>query len=374
MAGIYIHVPFCRQACHYCNFHFSTSFKLKDDVIKAFIKEIEIKQDFFEHDTLIDTIYFGGGTPSALTDNEISDIVRSLYQHFNINDSVEITLEANPDDLSREYLKKLKQIGITRLSIGIQSFDDTLLQYMNRAHDRKEAIQSLEYALAMDFDEVNIDLIYGIPGLSSEAWMKTLSFALKFQVDHISAYALTVEPNTALDHYIKKKNWPSPEDELTAKQFIIASEYLEENDFIHYEISNFSRGERYSKHNTAYWQGKPYLGIGPSAHSFKKGERSWNISNNARYIRTLKDANDPSETEILSLNDKCNEYIMTGLRTKWGIDLNKIAADFGHSQRDHILSAATQLHPDRYTLDNDILTLTKKGWLYSDGICSSLFI
>jgi len=374
LAGIYIHIPFCRQACHYCNFHFSTTLNLQSRVIESILKEIEIKEDFFEPNTLIETIYFGGGTPSMLPAGDIERIIEKIGETYQLSEFLEITLEANPDDLIPTYLNEIKACGVSRLSIGIQSFEDKLLQYMNRAHNREQAVNALESASKSNFDEVNIDLIYGIPGLTDQGWQECLSFALQFQVDHISAYSLTIEPKTALEHFINKKNWPAPDDDASTRQFLSASSFLEENGFIHYEISNFSKGESYSKHNTAYWKGKPYLGIGPSAHSYKTGERSWNIANNAAYIKALKNDNTPAVTEILSSSDQFNEYIMTGLRTKWGIDLEKIAVEHGITERERIENKLPDLDPAFFTLDGNHLKLTKKGWLWSDGICSGFFL
>jgi len=374
LAGIYIHIPFCRQACHYCNFHFSTSQKLKPQVVQALHKEIQIKQDFFEPTTIIETIYFGGGTPSMLSKQEIEEILDALYENFLISNTVEVTLEANPDDLNPDYLKQLEEAGVTRLSIGIQTFQQDLLTYMNRAHNREQAVSTLEQVSNMDFDEVNIDLIYGVPGSSIETWQEDISFALQFQVDHISAYALTVEPKTALDHFIHKKGWPAPDDEITTRHFTMGSEFLESKGFTHYEVSNFAIGHRYSKHNTAYWKGKPYLGIGPSAHSFKGNERSWNVQNNAQYIKALADGNTPAITEILSARDQFNEYIMTGLRTMWGIEMKKIIEDFGEDNYRHIVEALPGFDPEHYNWNEDHLTLTKEGWLWSDRICSELFL
>ena len=373
MAGIYIHIPFCKQACHYCNFHFSTLLHQQADMVNAIQLEIEIKQDFFTDNPQIDTIYFGGGSPSILSTSEISGILEALQRHFNISEHVEVTLEGNPDDLDRTKLCELKLAGITRLSIGIQSFNDDLLTYMNRAHNVKEAHQCLNDSFDLGFDEISIDLIYGIPGLSNDHWEKELLHAAQLSLHHISCYALTVEPSTALHHFILKKNWSSPDEAVTASQFHQASTLLTSLEFDHYEISNFARPGHRAKHNTAYWKGQPYLGLGPSAHSFLPGRRSWNISNNARYIKAIKEGALFSEQEKLSDKEQFNEYIMTGLRTKWGINLSHLRQRFGNEMMEQVLHQVKDLDRKHYKTTEENFVLTKEGWLYSDGIASALF-
>jgi oxygen-independent coproporphyrinogen-3 oxidase len=311
MSGIYIHIPFCKQACHYCDFHFSTSLKKKDEMILALAKEIEMRKSEFQ-DEVVETIYFGGGTPSRLQIADLRLQIDSIYQNYTVTQNPEITLEANPDDLSIDYLIELSKIGINRLSIGIQSFFEDDLKMMNRAHNSTEAMKCLEEATQY-FDNISIDLIYGIPGMSNEKWIQNIETALSYKVPHISSYALTVEPKTALHSFIQKQLIPQPDEEVAQEHFQILVEKLTENDFIHYELSNFGKENYFSKNNSSYWLGEKYIGIGPSAHSYDGQKRGWNVSNNSVYIKSIFENKLPMETEILSKTDRYNEYIMTGL-------------------------------------------------------------
>jgi len=313
MAGIYIHIPFCRQACHYCDFHFSTSFKYKDDMIDALVKEIELRKSELGSEN-IETVYFGGGTPSVLSVEEINKILDAVGRNFTMIANPEITLEANPDDLSKEKIKELSQTPINRLSIGVQSFFDDDLQMMNRSHNAQNAYESVAEARNF-FDNITLDLIYGIPNMSIDKWEANISKALELKVPHISSYALTVEPKTALQHLIQQGKISSPDDGLAHEHFLHLVKTLEANGFVHYELSNFGLPDYFSRNNSAYWQGKKYLGIGPSAHSFDGTSRSWNVANNVRYIQQIQKGVLPSEKEYLSLPDRYNEYVMTGLRT-----------------------------------------------------------
>ncbi len=373
MSGIYIHIPFCKQACHYCDFHFSTSLKKKDEMILALAKEIEMRKSEFQ-DEVVETIYFGGGTPSRLQIADLRLQIDSIYQNYKVTKNPEITLEANPDDLSSDYLIELSKIGINRLSIGIQSFFEDDLKMMNRAHNSAEAKKCLEVA-TMYFDNISIDLIYGIPGMSNEKWIQNIEMALAYKVPHISSYALTVEPKTALHSFIQKQLIPQPDEEVAQEHFQILVEKLTENDFIHYELSNFGKENYFSKNNSSYWLGKKYIGIGPSAHSYDGQKRGWNVSNNSVYIKSILENKLPMETEILSKTDRYNEYIMTGLRTMWGVSLEQIEKEFGKTYLDYLNKQAARYIEDHLLfLDDAILRTTQKGKFLSDGIASDLFL
>ncbi|MDY0780290.1 radical SAM family heme chaperone HemW [Tenacibaculum sp. IB213877] len=373
MVGIYIHIPFCKQACHYCDFHFSTSLKRKDEMLEALVSELIMRKEEFA-DEIVETIYFGGGTPSILSTEEIQLLLNTIYQNYKVAENPEITLEANPDDLSEEKINELAKSPVNRLSIGIQSFFEEDLQLMNRAHNAEEAKKCLSMA-TRHFDNITVDLIYGIPGMTNERWKENIVTALSFGVPHISSYALTVEPKTALEKFIEKGKVSVPKDEVAQEHFTILVEELENVGFVHYEISNFGKPNYFSKHNTSYWQGKKYLGIGPSAHSFNGEERSWNVSNNAKYIKAIQQGELPNEVEILTKEDVFNEYVMTGLRTIWGVSLVKIQMDFGQDFESYLLKQAEKfIQQDLLYIENRMLKTTKKGKFLADGIASDLFI
>lgn len=373
MAGIYIHIPFCKQACHYCDFHFSTSLKKKQEMLQALEKELVMRKDELG-DEVVDTIYFGGGTPSVLETTEINQLISAVYQYFNVGNNPEITLEANPDDLSQAKLQALSQSPINRLSIGIQSFFDDDLRFMNRAHDSAQARASLDSAVAL-FDNISIDLIYGIPISDHTRWDANIEIALSYGVPHISSYALTVEPNTALKKFIEKGIVPEVDDEVAEVQFQHLVNRLEAAGFQHYELSNFGKPGFFSRNNTAYWQGKTYMGIGPSAHSFNGRRRSWNVSNNSLYIRAIQGGELPAEVETLSERDRYNEYVMTGLRTMWGVSLQTVEERFGVKFKDYLLQQAQKNLAEQYLyLDGDILRVSKKGKFLSDGLAADLFM
>jgi oxygen-independent coproporphyrinogen III oxidase len=373
MSGIYIHIPFCKQACHYCDFHFSTSMKKKDEMVLALVKEIQMRKTEFENET-IETIYFGGGTPSRLSIADLRLLLDSIYKNYKVAENPEITLEANPDDLSEEYLIELSKIGINRLSIGIQSFFEDDLAMMNRAHNATEAKKCLEIATQY-FDNISLDLIYGIPGMSNEKWKQNIETALSFGIPHISSYALTVEPKTALNKLIQTGKIAKPSDDLAQEHFSILVETLENNGFIHYELSNFGKENYFSKNNSAYWLGKKYLGIGPSAHSYDGISRSWNVSNNAIYLKSIAENKLPNQIEILSKTDRYNEYIMTGLRTIWGVSLDRILDEFGSEYLDYLHKQAQKfINDDLLFVENKILIPTPKGKFLTDGIASDLFM
>ena len=373
MSGIYIHIPFCKQACHYCDFHFSTSLKKKEDLVLALLKEMELRKKELENQR-VETIYFGGGTPSLLTIKELQLLIDGIYKNYSVVENPEITLEANPDDLSKKRIHELSNTPINRLSIGVQSFFEKDLKLMNRAHNAEEAKVCLQEATTY-FDNISLDLIYGIPGLSNENWLQNIETALSFNIPHISSYALTVEPKTALDSFIKKGVIKNIDDEQAKEQFHLLIEKLETSGFVHYELSNFGKTDYFSKNNSAYWQGKAYLGIGPSAHSFNGNQRSWNVRNNSKYIKSLQENTLPIEVETLSLTDKYNEYIMTGLRTIWGVSLGKVEQDFGKNHKNYLLQQSQKyISEDLLYIDNDKLLVTKKGKFLSDGIASDLFM
>lgn len=379
MSGIYIHIPFCKQACNYCDFHFSTSMKKKEDMVLAIAKEIAMRKNELElldsarSDNQIETIYFGGGTPSVLTNDEINFLISEVYKNYNVVDNPEITLEANPDDLSAERLFELSKSPINRLSIGIQSFFEDDLKMMNRAHNSVEAKKCLEEATKY-FDNISLDLIYGVPGMSNEKWKHNIETALSFGIPHISSYALTVEPKTALSKLIQTGKVAKPNDEVASAHFMILVETLESNGFIHYELSNFGKENYFSKNNSAYWLGKKYIGVGPSAHSYDGVSRSWNISNNSLYLKSIQDNKLPNEVEVLSVSDRYNEYIMTGLRTIWGVSLDRIEKEFGTDYLVYLKKQAEKfLNDELVYIENNILRPTAKGKFLTDGIASDLF-
>lgn len=372
MSGIYIHIPFCKQACHYCDFHFSTSLKKKSELVDALCKELELRKGELKEE--VQTVYFGGGTPSLLTSEELQQLMDAVYTYFKVSQTPEITLEANPDDLTLQKIKQLAISPINRLSIGIQSFFEADLKWMNRAHTSTEALACIAMAKPY-FENITIDLIYGIPGLSVQRWLKNIEMAISQNIPHLSCYALTVEPKTALDSFIKKGIVAAVDDELSQQHYELLLSEMEKAGYENYEFSNFGKDGFHSQNNTAYWQGKPYLGIGPSAHSYDGTTRSWNVRNNTKYIKGIQESLLPLERETLSKTDKYNEYIMTGLRTKWGVSLEKIVMDFGKEFEIYILKQAQQLLEKKLlVLEHNTLFVTKKGKFLSDGIAADLFL
>jgi oxygen-independent coproporphyrinogen-3 oxidase len=372
MAGIYIHIPFCKQACTYCDFHFSTTFSVyRKQLIDSICQEIKQEKNYLEGKS-VETIYFGGGTPSLLTKEEIEQLLTVISSNFNVLSSPEITLEANPDDINDEQLKDWQAIGINRLSIGLQSFLQEDLDWMNRAHNANESKEAVELAKSYGFN-LTIDLIYGLPSSNIERLADNLKKAVALTPDHISAYCLTVEQSTALHHWVKTgKIIPVNEDEQ-AEQFAYLVNFLSHHGYHQYEISNFARQDAFSKHNSNYWKGVSYLGVGPSAHSFNGISRRWNSANNKKYISLLEKGETQYEQEYLSPKDRFNEYLMTGLRTVWGVDLEKLNAI-------HSLSSAfnkTLDHFKQHALvfqKDGVITLSEKGKLQADYIASSLFV
>jgi oxygen-independent coproporphyrinogen-3 oxidase len=373
MAGVYLHIPFCKRACHYCNFHFSTSTRLQEGFIVALLAEIEIRKHYLSES--VSTIYFGGGTPSILPSKDIDRILTQLQNHFTIETGVEITLEANPDDITEQKLQEWKAVGINRLSIGVQSFFEEDLLWMNRAHNAVQAAVSIDLAQKEGFNNLTIDLIYGAPTLTDKNWMKNVEKAVELEIPHLSCYALTVETKTPLEKLIKKKVLANVDADKQARHFELLMVMMKEAGYEHYEISNFAKSGFRSKHNSSYWQGKPYIGLGPSAHSFNGISRQWNISNNALFIQSLMKGVIPFEQEILTHEQQLNEYIMTSLRTLEGLSLQKVQQDFGEDKSQYVIKTAQpHLYRRNLVLENDFLKTTPDGKFLADGIASDLFL
>lgn len=374
MAGIYIHIPFCRKACHYCDFHFSTSLKQMNAMVDAICTETIIRSDFLRGET-VHTIYLGGGTPSLLPEPLLSKIFQTVRSTFAVSEKAEITFEVNPDDLSPEKLNILYAMGINRLSIGIQSFSDPTLKWMNRAHSAAQAVDSIRMAKAEGFNNISIDLIYGVPQLTPNEWSRTLQRAINLRVNHISAYCLTVENGTALGRHVAKGIEKPVDEDRAADQFHEMVATLEAAGYEQYEISNFAKNRQYSLHNTNYWTGEKYLGIGPSAHSFDGRIRSWNVASNATYIASIRAGKMPSQHEVLSTINRYNEWVMTGLRTQWGIAPKDALSRFGVNMQDLFGESLSQLESKGLArMQHEAWVLTPAGRLLADGIAASLFI
>jgi oxygen-independent coproporphyrinogen-3 oxidase len=372
MSGIYIHIPFCKQACHYCDFHFSTSLRYKEKMLLAIQKELVQRSIGFKED-VIETIYFGGGTPSLLTQQEIDSFLAVIYANYTVIEFAEITLEANPDDLDEATILELAASKINRLSIGVQSFFEEDLKMMNRAHNSVEAIHCLDLAIKY-FENITVDLIYGIPGLTQERWQENMERVFNLGINHISCYALTVEEKTALATFIEKKIMPPIDEELALAHFNSLVVEAEKNGFVHYEISNFGKPNYFSKHNTSHWKGNKYLGVGPSAHSYFEKTRSWNVANNAKYVKALELGTSYFESEELTINNRFNETVMIGLRTIYGVDLGKLKTKFGDTYFDYLLTQSKPFITAK-TLEivEDCLKTTVGGKFLADGIAAELF-
>ena len=373
MSGIYLHIPFCKQACHYCDFHFSTNLTRQQEIVDALIKELSMRKEEFSG-VQVESIYFGGGTPSLLTPQQAQSVLDQIDKNFQLADDPEITLEANPDDLDARKIKDLFSLGINRLSIGVQSFFEADLKLMNRSHNVQQSIECLDLA-RKSFDNISIDLIYGIPGRSLRDWKSNIVAIARWDLPHISSYALTVEPKTVLAHQIKKGLVSDVDEGAAHAQFEYMVESLQAEGFDHYEISNFGKPGFYSRNNTAYWLGKTYMGIGPSAHSFNGKERSWNIRNNKKYLDAIRDSSAIVSVEKLSDVDRYNEKIMTGLRTQWGVDLSSLGEELGTKFRTYALDQAKpQIERGFLSLEDNCLKSTAKGKFLIDGIASELFM
>ena len=371
MAGLYIHIPFCKQACYYCDFHFSTNLKYQSKMVDTICKEISWQKSYLSHEK-IESIYFGGGTPSILSNHEIENLLETVRLNYQIIENPEITLEANPDDLSLDKLIDLKTIGINRLSIGIQSFHDKILTFLHRAHTSEEAIECIENARTAGFDILSIDLIFSIPGQNLQILENDIKMAMVLNPEHLSVYSLTIEDKTVFGNWFKKgKLVQLPEDE-SAKQFDLIIARLQENGYEQYEISNFCRDGYYAKHNTSYWKNTPYLGVGPGAHSFNRKSRQYNISNNHKYMRSIDKELIPFELEVLDSKALANEFLLTSLRTKWGCDLKKLIREFQYDLESNIKSKPW-LKEGYLELKDDTLFLTRKGKFVADEIIADLF-
>jgi len=370
MAGIYIHIPFCKQACHYCNFHFSTNLRNQGAVVEAMLKELELQADYLEGAPL-DSIYLGGGTPSLLRSEELAVLFQQISALHEVQPDAEITLEANPDDLTEEKLAQLRDTPINRLSIGIQSFSDVDLQFMNRAHNATEAARCIDLARRYGFSNLTVDLIYGTPTMDDAQWVANIEQALSFEVPHLSCYCLTVEPRTALDHFVKTGKARPVDDVQAERQFSVLMDRLEAAGYEHYEISNFARPGWEARHNTAYWMGHSYLGIGPGAHSYHGQRRQWNVANNVQYLKAIQEEQIPFEYEVLTADQQYNEYILTRLRTVWGVVLEDIPevyrSHFLQQMQDSLDQGLVQHRAGRYQL-------TRSGKLLADRIAMELFI
>jgi oxygen-independent coproporphyrinogen-3 oxidase len=374
MAGIYLHIPFCRQACHYCDFHFSTNTSVQAALISSMVQELNLQRQYLDGESVA-TIYFGGGTPSLLTEEQTGLLLQTIRNNFNVRADAEVTLEANPDDLTVAKLRELKHAGVNRLSIGIQSFQDDVLKFLNRAHDAEQAKNCVALARHIGFDNISIDLIYAIPGQSEEAWRENIQTAISLEPEHISSYSLTVEKQTVFGKWAAKGKFLAVEDDVAAHQLEVLVDELERAGFNQYEVSNFSRPGRESRHNSSYWKQEKYLGVGPSAHSYNRVTRQFNIRNNHVYIRSIQEGKIPFELEHLSVEDHVNEYLLTTLRTRWGVNLESLKQQYAYD----LLNSHPQFINELFlrklaVIENGFLRLTKPGKLLADKISSELFL
>jgi oxygen-independent coproporphyrinogen-3 oxidase len=374
VAGIYIHIPFCKQACHYCDFHFSTNRSDQQDLSLAIAREIGLRKDYIKGET-INTIYFGGGTPSLLNQQQLNEILQSIHNNFSVSNVAEITLEANPGDLTKAKLDELKSFGINRLSIGIQSFNDHVLKYLNRDHNASEGISSVNAARSAGINNISIDLMYSIPNQSDDEWLSNINKAIELKPDHISAYSLTIEPKTVFGNWASKKKLTPVDDDGAARQFEMLVDTLEQAGYEHYEVSNFSLPGSHSRHNSSYWTGEKYIGVGPAAHSYDLVSRQHNVRNNAIYVRSMAEGIVPFEREELTLEDRINDYLLTTLRTSWGCDLQHLRDVLGYDvEKDRQKYLEDLLAHQLATYQHGILVLTRKGKLMADKIASDLFL
>lgn len=372
MAGIYLHIPFCRKACDYCDFHFSTSLGLKPRLVDAMCRELEQRAATWPQGT-VHTVYFGGGTPSLLGADELDKLMRTIRTRYAVAPDAEITFEANPDDITDQNLALWINQGINRLSIGIQSFYDRDLHYMERIHNAGEAERAVKRAQGAGIENLTIDLIYGTPGLTAAEWEHNLQKAVALGVPHISAYALTVEDGTPLAHRIRKKQKNAPNEDTQADQFLFMSEYLERHGFGHYEVSNFAKPGRESRHNSSYWEGVPYLGIGPSAHSYDGRNRRMNLAHNAKYVDALEKGLPYFEEEILTDTDRYNEYLLTRLRTRSGLDRQEFEIRYSPGEWVALLEELEELPEEFLRIHEAGISLSREGLLHADGIAAELF-
>ena len=373
MAGIYLHIPFCKSKCYYCDFYSSQDISITEQFVSSLLAEIDQKTDYLISDKNIETIYFGGGTPSVLNPNQIKKILSKILSTYNVNLKTEITIELNPDDITEEYLKQIYALGINRLSIGLQSFSDKMLKLMNRRHNSEQAINSVKIAKNIGFNNISVDLIYGLPDTNVDFLKEELQNLISLDIQHISAYHLTYEDKTVFKNYLKKGKLRELPDTVSQKQFVYLTKFFEDNGFEQYEISNFAKNNLYSKHNSNYWFGVEYIGLGPSAHSYNKDTRQWNVANVKKYIAEIESNNIFFEKEYLTINDKYNEYLLTSLRTKWGVDLGFIKAQFGDTYLAYFISSVDKYVKLKYVYkQKNIVYLHKYYWFLSDKIISEL--
>lgn len=373
MSGIYFHIPFCKQLCHYCAFHKSISLQAKDRMLSCLKKELEKRKDYLDGKN-IESIYFGGGTPSVYSPSEIQSLINEVSKHFTIEENAEITMEANPDDLTHDYLKELKETSINRLSVGIQSFHDEDLILMNRRHSGQQAYDAIKRAQDYGFDNISVDQIYGVPGLTFEKWEQNLRKVFELNIQHISSYHLMYDPNTVFSHKLKKGTLKEVDEEVSLAQYKHLIAEAKKQGFIHYEISNFSKLGLESKHNSSYWQQKKYLGLGPSAHSYNINRREWNISDNHKYMKAIEEGGNYSEFEELTFNDRFNDYVLTSLRTMWGLDLKLVKKEFGDIYFQHCLKKSDKfIKSDDVRIENKHIILTDKGVFISNDVMSDFF-
>lgn len=375
MSGIYIHIPFCKKACFYCDFHFSVSFKIKEKIITAICQELIIRKDFFDPKETISSIYFGGGTPSVLSIKEIDEILGAVYSYYNVEKNAEITFECNPDDLTQDYLRELKFVGINRLSIGVQSFNDEYLKWMNRSHDASQSKKSIEYGAEAGFNNITLDLIYGLPQLSNKEWSANLNEALSLPINHLSAYSLTMEENTPYIKLVNQGKYKKPSDDISSSHYQILVQQTTDLGWEHYEVSSFCKPGNYSKHNSSYWSGNKYIGVGPSAHSYDGNSRYWNVSDNKSYLECISTKKRYFESEELTVSNRVNEYLLTGLRTKWGVDLELLSNKYDYN----VMSLFEKdikywISLNWLEMKDSNMKLTNKGMLFADHISSTLFL
>ena len=375
MSVIYIHIPFCKKACFYCDFHFTVSFKIKEKIITAICQELTTRKDFFDPKETINSIYFGGGTPSVLSIKEIDEILGAVYSHYNVEKNAEITFECNPDDLTQDYLRELKFVGINRLSIGVQSFNDEHLKWMNRSHDASQSKKSIEYAAEAGFNNITLDLIYGLPQLSNKEWSANLNEALSLPINHLSAYSLTMEENTPYIKLVNQGKYKKPSDGISSNHYQILVQQTTDLGWEHYEVSSFCKPGNYSKHNSSYWSGNKYIGVGPSAHSYDGNSRHWNVSNNKSYLECISTKKRYFESEELTVSNQVNEYLLTGLRTKWGVDVELLSNKYDYN----IMSLFEKdikywISLNWMEMKDSNMKLTNKGMLFADHISSILFL
>jgi oxygen-independent coproporphyrinogen-3 oxidase len=374
MAGLYVHIPFCRDACVYCDFHFSISLGQLRPMLKAIETEVRARSNYLEGETL-HTVYFGGGTPSLVNPDAIARLITVIRENYELDANAEISLEANPDDLNGNYLSALRQVGINRLSIGIQSFDDHTLKFMNRRHDSAQAKACLQLARTAGFDNLNLDLIYGLPGQDVEKWRDTINTALSFRPEHLAAYHLSYEPGTVLEYRTRKGKITPVDEEISLAHFRVLLETMENHGYQHYEISNFALPGRISQHNSAYWTGEKYLGVGPSAHSYNRKSRYWNLAKNSSYIREIMAGRSAGEEEILDEKTRLNEYLMTSLRTKRGVDMEYLQREWGEKIYRQILKLAEPfIQGKRLIVEDNRLVLSLEGMFIADYIIGGLFL